>query len=307
MSGSDACRIRTAPPSRALPLLLLLTFSACAQQAPTSPDARRNAPLPSLIQLGDGLQRTGDTEGALALYRGAASQNGSDPVALERVGQALMAQGDPARAEQAFRAALALNGRLAGARSGRALAVLTQGHVTEALPMLAALANDQPTPQSLRAYGAALDMAGHQDEAQDAYHRGLALAPADANLHGNLALSLAAAGQMGAALDEMRLAQAAPLPDPRQDVNAVLLRAVTGQELEARRLGASLLGPARTEAVLRQARTVRAADDPSARATAFGLFIAKGAGPVGTVTIDLGLPGPVPAAKRRAATHPAAD
>ena len=98
MSGSDACRIRTAPPSRALPLLLLLTFSACAQQAPTSPDARRNAPLPSLIQLGDGLQRTGDTEGALALYRGAASQNGSDPVALERVGQALMAQGDPARA-----------------------------------------------------------------------------------------------------------------------------------------------------------------------------------------------------------------
>ncbi len=146
--------------------------------------------MPSLIQLGDGLQRTGDTEGAPALYRGAASQNGSDPVALERVGQALMAQGDPARAEQAFRAALAPNGRLAGAQSGRALAVLTQGHVAEALPMLAALANDQPTPQSLRAYGAALvDMAGHQDKAQDAYHRGLALAPADANLHGNLAFA----------------------------------------------------------------------------------------------------------------------
>ncbi len=137
MSVGDAGRAGTILPPWASPLLLLLALSGCVQQAPRASDARRNAPLPSLIQLGNGLQRTGGTEGALALYRAAASQNGSDPVALERVGQASMAQGDPARAEQAFRAALALNGQLAEAQSGRAVAVLTQGRVDEALPMLA--------------------------------------------------------------------------------------------------------------------------------------------------------------------------
>lgn len=308
VSISTARRARTIRPAWATPLLLLLALSACARPPPpTLAEIRRNGPLPSLLQLGDGLQRTGDSEGALALYRAAASQNGRDPVALERVGQALMAQGDPARAEQAFRAALTIDGQLVDAQSGRAAAVLTQGRVDEALPMLAALANDRPSPQSLRAYGAALDMTGRQDDAQAAYRRGLALAPADANLHGNLALSLAAAGMMEGALDEMRLAEAAPLPDQRQDVNGVLLRAVAGRVREARRRGDRLLGAARTQVVLRQAAEVRAINGPAARAMAFGLFTATGTKVVETDSPEPGLAGPGLAGIERGEADRAAD
>lgn len=158
--------------------------------------------------------------------------------------------------------------------SARAAALLSQRQVSEALPLLAALADEQPDPRRLRAYGVALDMAGRQTKAQAAYRRGLKLAPADANLHGDLALSLAIAGQMDAALGEMRAARLAPLPDSRQEVNSVLLLAVAEREDEARQQGNTTLGPARTEIVLRQASQVRAAPDAASRAAALDLLAA---------------------------------
>ena len=194
-------------------------------------------------------------------------------MALERLGQGSMAQGDPARAEQAFRAALAVRPS-DEARRGLGLALLSQRQVNEALPLLAALADEQPDPRRLRAYGVALDMAGRQVDAQAAYRRGLRLAPADANLHGNLALSLAVAGQTDAALGEMRAARLAPLPDARQEVNSVLLLAVAGRENEARQQGNTTLGRARTDIVLRQASQVREAPDAASRAAIFGLLAA---------------------------------
>lgn len=189
-----------------------------------------------------------------------------------------MVAGDPARAEQAFRAAVAVDGS-SEARQGLALSLLAQRQVGEALPLLADLANEKPDLRRLRAYGVALDMAGRQAEAQAAYRRGLRLSPADANLHGNLALSLAAAGQMEAALGEMRAAQLAPVPDPRQEVNSVLLLAVAGREAEARQQGDATLGPARTAVVLQQAVQVRTAPDAASRALAFGLLAAPPAAP----------------------------
>ena len=201
-------------------------------------------------------------------------QDGRNGAALQRLGQASMASGDPARAEQAYRAALAAGGDSATSKYGLAVSLLMQRRTGEALPLLAALAGKQPDARVLRTYGVALDMAGRQAEAQAAYRRGLDLAPADPNLHGNLALSLAASGQIEAALAEMRAARLSPLPDARQEVNGILLLAIAGQDDEARRQGGALLGPARTEVVLRQAAQVRAAPDAASRAAALGLLSA---------------------------------
>lgn len=261
------------PRAGAVTLLLVgCALAACADVSDRPGNASRGGIPPSLVQLGDSLQRTGDAEGAETMYRAAVGQDGRNAAALERLGQALMASGDPGRAEQAFRAALVLNGDSAAAKHGLAVALLAQRRAGEALPLLAALAGKRPDARTLRTYGVALDMAGQQAEAQAAYRRGLELAPADPNLHGNLALSLAASGQMEAALAEMRAAQLAPLPDPRQGVNGILLLAVAGRGEEARRQGVALLGPARTEVVLRQAEQVRAAADAPSRATALGLL-----------------------------------
>lgn len=252
--------------------LVALLLAGCADVSDHPRSVGRDGQPLSLVQLGDSLQRTGDAESAETMYRAAVGQDGRNAAALERLGQASMALGDSARAEQAFRAALVLNGGSATTRYGFAVALLAQRRSGEALPLLAALVGEQPVARTLRTYGVALDMVGHQAEAQAAYRRGLELAPADPNLHGNLALSLAASGQMQAAMAEMRAAQLAPLPDPRQDVNSILLLAVAGQDGEARRQGIALLGPARVEVVLRQAGRVRAAPDPPSRAIALGLL-----------------------------------
>lgn len=273
-------------------LLLACLGPAACSSPPGGVAARPSTKPPSLLQLGDDLQRTGDTEGAASLYRAAIGQDGRNAVALTRLGQMSLAA-DPARAEQAFRAALTLDGSSADARRGLAVSLLAQSRFDEALPLLATLADTQPSPVSMLLYGTALDMAGRQDAAQAAYRRGLALSPADADLHGNLALSLLVAGQTDAALTEMHAAQLAPLPDSRQDANSVLVLAVVGRESEARQQGVTLIGPARTEVVMRQAARVRAAADPASRARALGLLIAAAR--------------PQPAPEATPATAPAAD
>lgn len=212
----------------------------------------------------------------MALYRAAVGQDGRNAVALGRLGQASMALGAPDRAEQAFRAAMAVDRETPDVQQGLAISLLAQGKIEDSLALLSAVADKQPSPRAFRTYGAALDMSGKQAQAQAAYRRGLELAPADSNLHGNLALSLAADGRMDAALEEWHAAQLAPFPDPRQAINGVLLLAVAGRDGEARQQGVALLGPAQTEALLRQAVRVRAAPDPASRAKALGLLIGSG-------------------------------
>ena len=263
---------------------LLPVLAACGGSAAAPAGITRKDP-PSLVKLGDDLQRNGDAEGALTVYRAASASGGRNGTAFARVGQASNAISDPAHAEQAFRAAIQSGTTDGATQRGLATALLAQHRPAEAVPILAAIPD--PDAQALRTYGVALDMVGRQADAQAAYRRGLALSPADANLHGDLALSLAISGQMDAALAEMHAATYAPVADPRQTANQVLLLAVAGQDAAARAQGITLLGPARTEVVMQQAGRVRAAPDAAARAAAFGIL-------VGTSVGGTGAPAPLP-------------
>jgi Flp pilus assembly protein TadD len=248
-----------------------------------------------LTRLGDDMRRNGDAAGAIGLYRAASQADPRDPVTLERMGDAFMDMNDPARAEQAFRGELAIDPHNAAAERGLALALLAQNKAAEALPILQRLAQGSSDPRLLRADGTALDMVGRPGDAQAVYRRGLRFAPIDADLHGNLALSLALSGDAPDALTEMQAAIASPNPDPRQNANAVLVLALTGNADAARAQGDATIGAAATEALLARAQQALAAADSRSRAIAVGVVTsnASGAPPLASVLLPPATPTPV--------------
>ena len=259
----------------ALLLAGLLALPGCSGSGGASASATAASQLGTaagMVRLGDDVRRQGDLDGALTIYQAASSRDGRNVAALERIGAASITLGEPLRAEQAFRAIMALGTASAEVRYGLGIALLAQHRISEALPILAALGQGSSDLRLLRVYAVALDMSGRSAEAQASYRRGLALAPADSSLHGDLALSLAASGDITAALAESAAAMAAVVPDPRQQANNVLLLAISGQEDEARRRGTDLLGRDRTEAVLQRAALVRQAPDAASRAIALGVL-----------------------------------
>jgi len=268
-------------------LLLVPGFLAgCVQTttqsaAPRSPPAAptRPATLAEQVRLGDSMWRAGDIPGALGFYQDASRQDARDPVALRRMGQALAEIGEPKRAEQAFLATLMVDSSDAVAWRGLGLAQLRLQRPDKAAASLQPLADTSADPQLLCLYGTALAMSGRPDEAASAYRRGLVLAPANAALHGNLALALAAAGRTGEAMTEMEAAVAAPIPDPRQDANAVLVLALLGRDSEARtRAQDAKIGLLATEMLMDRAAQARQEPDAAGRSRALGLAAALGPG-----------------------------
>ena len=274
--------VPSAPRPRAtllIALTMLMSLSACGGSRIVSTAAPRPATTSTLdtpaglVRLGDDVRKQGDLRGALLLYQAASSRDGHDEAVLLRIGSTSLALGEPLRAEGAFRAAIALDSHDVDAGFGLGIALLGVHQVNDALPILASLGRNASDPRLVRAYGVALDMAGRAAEAQEVYRRGLKLTPTDADLHGDLALSLAASGDNDAALSESDLAVSAIVPDPIQQANKVLILALIGQEDEARRFGDNALGANRTDAVLARAAQVRETPDPAARASALGLLM----------------------------------
>ncbi len=253
--------------------IAIVLAGGCAAPGAGTPVAAQPQPRgpAALVRLGDDTRRAGDTDGALGFYRSALGQDPRDVEAFEHMGALLNEMHDADRAEQAFRAALVVEPDSARARQGLAVALLSLRRPGEALPILQLLAEGSRNPQVLRNYGVALDQTGRPQQAQAAYRLALVQSPADPALHGNLALSLAIGGDLDAALSEIRAAVASPLPDPRQDANAVLVFALAGREAEARQYGRPL-GPRRLNGLLSRARTARALEDAGERAMALGLM-----------------------------------
>lgn len=263
-----------------------------------------------LTRLGDDLSRGGDPSGAVKLYRAAYLADPRNPHMLQRMGEAFLGMNAPMRAEQAFRGALMLAPDNVAAKRGLALSLLAQGRAAEALPMLQQLAANSTDTRLMRAEGTALDMLGRQTEAQAIYRKALRYAPIDADLHGNLALSLALSGDATDALREMQAAIASPNPDPRQDANAVLVVALTGNVAAAEARGETTIGAAATQELLARADRARAATTAAARAVAVGLMTANGDRGTTLITPAPAVPSPVatasPAAASSAAVLPAA-
>ena len=255
--------------SRLSALLLAASLAACTGRGGSTSPADLGSAA-SLMRMGDNMRANGDPASAAEFYRGAASKEPADPAPLVRLGDLRRAEGDDAQAEAAYRLALATAPRNAGANGGLVATLLGQGRGADALALLEPLARNSPDARTLRNLGVALDMAGKQEEAQAAYRRGLAAAPADADLHGNLAFSLAISGDTEAALRSMQTAALLPAGRAWQTANLVLLLAMTGREDEAQARSAGMPRGA-LAALLEQGRRARNAGTPAARAVALGV------------------------------------
>jgi len=295
-------------------LALLAVCAGCTASDPPVPithivgNDQRSA---MLARLGDDMRRNGDPASALGIYLAASAADPANAGVLQRMGAAFLAMNDAPRAEQAFRGALAGEPGDRTAQRGLALSLLAQGRAAEVLPILQKLAAGSSDPALLRAEGVALDMVGMPREAQAVYRQALRLDPIDADLHGNLALSLALSGDAADAMTEMQAAIAAPDPDPRQNANAVLVLALTGNEDAARIRGDATVGPAATEVLLARAQQAAAATDPRQRAVAIGLLTGNAAGQptlsstlLPTPAALTAPPGPEAAAARAAPPRP---
>lgn len=92
----------------------------------------------------------------------------------------------------------------------------------------------KPEAATYNGLGVALDVTGDAKAAQDAYRKGLALAPADASLIGNLGLSLALSGKTKAAIDLLARELREGRTTPRLRQNLALIYGLAGRNRDAR-------------------------------------------------------------------------
>jgi alpha-1,2-mannosyltransferase len=263
-----------------LPVVLTAGLVGCGGQQRqattiTEPQGLPGTPEESLVRMGDSMRQSGDLNGASDFYLAAIARDPYDAAPLLRLGDTQLVLGASERAEQSFRATLALAPGNREASVGLAIALLSRGDPTAALTYIGPVARTSHSPRVLRNYGVALDMLGRSAEAQAVYRHALKETPADPDLHGNLALSLATSGDMAGAETEIRAAVNSPNAPERESMNEVMLLAMAGKDGEARAAGLKLADPGRTEALLEQGHRAAAAQDPGARAAALGTITAQ--------------------------------
>lgn len=130
---------------------------------------------------------------------------------------------------------------------GRALA--DAGQYQQALDALnRAHTPDNPDWRILNAQGAVLDQLGRHDEARKHYQAALKIAPGEASVLSNLALSYALTKDLKRAEETLRQAAARPDASPRVRQNLALVIGLQGRYAEAERIASADLPPTEAEA-----------------------------------------------------------
>ncbi|WP_458097140.1 tetratricopeptide repeat protein [Roseomonas sp. WA12] len=256
-------------------VLFCLLLAGCAGESPTSD---RNTAR-SMMRVGDHMLDSGEADSAATFYRGAAERDPTDPEPRLRLARLMARQGSPEAALRGTMEAIAADPSNTEARKTAAGILLRRGDTNSARVALdvlepAATARDARL-QRLR--GVALDLMGRQAEAEDAYRRGLAVAPADADLRTNLALSLAVSGKAADAVEEARRATGSPGSGATHRGSLVLVLALAGKGEEAER-EAALLPAGEAQPLLARGRNAAAQPDAATRAAALGISRPAGNG-----------------------------
>lgn len=248
--------------------LSCLLLAGCAGESPTSDRSTSR----SMLRVGDHMLDSGETDSAATFYRGAAERDPTDPEPRLRLARLAARQGNPDAALRGTMEAIAADPANTEARKTAAGLLLRRGDANSARVALDVLepASTARDARLQRLRGVALDLLGRQAEAEEAYRRGLAVAPADADLRANLALSLAVSGKSAEAVEEARRAAGSPGSGATHRGSLVLVLAMAGRGEEAER-EAALLPPGEAQPVLARGRSAAAQPDAAARATALGI------------------------------------
>ena len=236
---------RLLPTTAIVVSLLSLGIAGCTQTSNTdqaSSTAVGPEQVETLMRLGDYSLASGDTAGAISIYRRAHVMEPAAIEPLSRLGAALTRLGSYEEAAGAYRTALELEPANAEMQRGLANALIALRRPQEALrflqPTSAATEPGQtappPTdPRVQNSLGVAYDMMGRHDQAQQSYRQGLSASPNDLTLKSNLALSMSLNGQHAQAVDLARQSASHPQATIRHRRTLAMILAFADREAEA--------------------------------------------------------------------------
>jgi Flp pilus assembly protein TadD len=207
-------------------------------------DGSQNVSYGTMMRLAADAHAAGDLGSAVAFYRRAATLSAGATAPFVGAGNSLLDMGRIDEALVAYNAALSREANDPEALRGIARADLLSGHAELAGHALATAYRGTPNdPKLLELIGVADDFAGEHAEAQARYRRGLELAPRDAGLTVDLALSLALTGDYNSAIVLLQPLALAPTASAAERQTLALVFGLAGNRGEAERLGRLDLDP----------------------------------------------------------------
>ncbi len=250
-------------------VVLSLLLAACQGAGP--PDAHAPGQSPEmLMRVADDAAANGDLGTAAGLYRRAAEASPEDPQPLAKLGAVLLQLHAYTEAATTYRAALKISPNPLEGELHRGLAVvlLALDQPETALAELdAAVAKAPEDPRLYNALGVAHDLLGRHDLAQQDYRNGLRLAPSNAGLRNNYALSLALSHDYPGAIAELSELASGADASPRHRLNLALIYGLAGDDKKAAALARTTLDEAAVANNLAYYTMLRGMDD-KARANA---------------------------------------
>ncbi len=217
-------------------LVTAVLLSGCATAGQVPAEAETASP-DGLIRMGDKARDRGELAIAASLYRRAHEEDRQQAKPLVSLGQVFMDMQRPDQASEAFSAALVIEPSNYDALRGLGNARLAIHQPEEAIPPLKqALAISANDFRVLNALGVAHDMTGDRGSAHQYYRTGLKLAPDNAALRSNYALSQALAGDTEGALKTIAPLAGAPVTTAQQRQTMALVYGLAGNSEEAERL-----------------------------------------------------------------------
>ena len=236
---------RLLPTTAVVVSLLGFGIAGCSQTSSIDP-ATSGAVAPdqveTLMRLGDFTLASGDTAGAIGIYRRAHLLEPAAIEPLSRLGTSLSRLGSYEDAAGAYRTALAIEPGDAELQRGLANALIALGRPAEALQYLVGPAtagaprHTRPgtsDPRLQNSIGVAYDMMGDHGQAQQSYRHGLLMSPTDLTLKSNLALSLSLDGSHDQAVALAREAATHPQATVRHRRTLAMILAFADRDAEA--------------------------------------------------------------------------
>jgi Flp pilus assembly protein TadD len=224
------------------------------------------APSPDgLMRMADKARDRGELPLAAALYRKSFDADPQRAKPLVSLGQVLTEMRVPDQAAEAFSAALVIEPRNVEALRGLGTAQLALHQPEQAIPPLKeALAVSANDFRVLNALGVAFDLTGDRRGAHQYYRTGLKLAPDNAPLRSNYALSLALAGDTEEAVETIAPLAAAPMSSPQQRQTVALVYGLAGKQREAEQLARMDLDEAAVASNMQKIAALRGDAAPAA-------------------------------------------
>jgi Flp pilus assembly protein TadD len=242
-------------------LSLSLVLAGCAEPSGTLP---QSAVDDNVLNVADAAIAGDNPDMALSVSQSVLAQDPDNLQALLHEGAAYYALGRCEDSIAAYTRALKSDRKSAEAETGVGRCLLKRNAIEAEQAFAAAVQDDPDNAEAFNDLGVARDLQGHHAAAAQAYQQALLLAPGTTATEVNLGLSLALAGQAGAALEYLGplATSSQATPKIREDYAVALYAA--GRQDETRQVLSTDLPPEKVNQALDAFSAVLSAPQPQA-------------------------------------------